>query len=530
MDAAAASAVIAAASNAVKFGSHKASDYNLKYLENCSAKSVDESKASVYFTPNDGHLSPEPPLQLQLSPIHINYIEHEESDGLGNVGDTPKSFKSIVPFGGGGGSTMPPTDAMVVRSILKPPAKFLLDKNVQRVRKGYQPNRLSGGYGGDELGECSTMQLRCYNDEERGDRAGEDSCEDEGNYSLKHNRKHKRKRKVPTMGGCKPMGGPTGGGCEYETLLMKNLSADPKESHYKIIHVNKLDGGGLGYAGTSGLGAGWTAGRAAATRKKPQHTGEYYYSLEDMIQESNEKIRKLIYDSKMDIMNEVITGSSNRDKVSGSSSSSTNYRENICMTERPGPSGVMIPNVTKAKQPSPPATTVITADSSTTSSSSNNNSQNNSGHGSRDSPSTSQNLNNYHQPLKKIQKLHFDSSTNRIQQSTSLPEIFYDNQSSSSSSVSTLMHHHHNSAAAAATQPTGTTSNKSSNQSINQQQQTLSSASSTASNAALPPTPYQQHLQQQQQPKVHGKHVILAVENSGDDSSVPSLPKPDGGK
>ncbi|XP_039431764.1 uncharacterized protein LOC120414590 [Culex pipiens pallens] len=509
MDAAAASAVIAAA--AIKY---KSSDYNLKYLESYSAKSVDESKASVYFTPNDGQLSPEPPLQLQLSPIHINYIEQEE---LGGIGDTPKSFKSIVP---------PPTDAMIVRSILKPPAKLAYDRNVARVRKGgYQPNRLSGGYGGggDELGECSTMQFRCYNDDERGMR---DSGEDEGNYSLKHNRKHKRKRKVTGMGGGGGGGKALGGvaaGCEYETLLMKNLSGDPKESHYKIIHVNKLDGGGLGYAGTSGLGAGWMAGRAAATRKKPQHTGDYYYSLEDMIQESNEKIRKLIYDSKMDIMNEVITGSSNRDKVSGSSSSSTNYRENICMTERPGPSGVMmIPNVTKVKQQhqqSAPVAPVVVAESSATTSSSSNN---NSGHGSRDSPSTSQNLNNYHQPLKKIQKLHFDSSTNRIQSSTSLPEIFYDNQSSSSSSASTLMHHHHNSAAATSTaQPNGTTSNKSSNQSINQQQQTLSSASSTASNVALPPTPYQHHLQQQQQPKVHGKHVILAVE--------PSSPKPDGG-
>uniref|UniRef100_A0A1Q3FU65 Ig-like domain-containing protein n=2 Tax=Culex tarsalis TaxID=7177 RepID=A0A1Q3FU65_CULTA len=524
LDAAAASAVIAAASNAAKF---KSSDYNLKYLESYSAKSVDESKASVYFTPNDGHLSPEPPLQLQLSPIHINYIEPdggEEEDGVVNLGDTPRSFKSIVPA-----SVLPPTDAMIVRSILKPPpAKFLYDKKVRRVaRKGYGPNRLSGGFGGDELGECSTMHFRCYNDGEERGVGGMDSCEDEGNYSLKHNRKHKRKRKVPTMGGGRaPLGL---AGCEYETLLMKNLSGDPKESHYKIIHVNKLDG--------AGLGAGWTAGRAAATRKKPQHTGDYYYSLEDMIQESNEKIRKLIYDSKMDIMNEVITGSSIRDKVSGSSSSSTNYRENICMTERPGPSGVVFPNVTKVRHlqsaAAPPlAAALATAESSTTSSSnSNNNSQNNSGHGSRDSPSTSQNLNNYHQPLKKIQKLHFDSSTNRIQQSTSLPEIFYDNQSSNSSSASTLMHHHHNSAAAAsATQPNGTTSNKSSNQSIDQHQQTLSSASSAGSNVALPPTPYQQHLQQQQQlPKVHGKHVILAVENSGDDSSVPSSPKPDGG-
>lgn len=41
------------------------------YHEHFSTKSFDESKASVYFTPNDGHLSPQP---LQFSPIHINYI------------------------------------------------------------------------------------------------------------------------------------------------------------------------------------------------------------------------------------------------------------------------------------------------------------------------------------------------------------------------------------------------------------------------------------------------------------------------
>lgn len=43
------------------------------YHEHFSAKSIDESKASVYFTPidEDGHLSPLPP---QMSPIHVNYI------------------------------------------------------------------------------------------------------------------------------------------------------------------------------------------------------------------------------------------------------------------------------------------------------------------------------------------------------------------------------------------------------------------------------------------------------------------------
>lgn len=42
----------------------------LRNLEIFSAKSVDDSRASVYYTPTDGNTSPE----LQTSPIHINYI------------------------------------------------------------------------------------------------------------------------------------------------------------------------------------------------------------------------------------------------------------------------------------------------------------------------------------------------------------------------------------------------------------------------------------------------------------------------
>lgn len=50
------------------------------YHEHFSTKSVDESKASVYFTPTDGYLSPQP---HQMSPIHINYI----NDGASCSGD-----------------------------------------------------------------------------------------------------------------------------------------------------------------------------------------------------------------------------------------------------------------------------------------------------------------------------------------------------------------------------------------------------------------------------------------------------------
>nr|XP_029732602.1 LOW QUALITY PROTEIN: uncharacterized protein LOC109402493 [Aedes albopictus] len=499
MDPAAASAVVAAAVSAANGGGiiGKAPSSSKFNLENFSAKSVDESKASVYFTPNDGHLSPEPPLQLQLSPIHINYIQDDMGDvaGLGAVGfpplggDTPKSFKSVLGQNLAGPSGVEGA-GVVVRSILKPPGKFVYDRNLQKYRMCYQPNRLSGGYGGDELDE--SMRYECYNDAIEG---GGDSCEDENNYSLKHTRKHKRKRKA--------IGKPAGGKqlCEYETLLMKNLGSDPKEAHYKIIHVNKLGGGVVGPSDP--VGSGWTAGRATIRKKLPNNT-EYYNSLEDMIQDSNEKIRKFIYDSKIDIMNEVITGSNSRDKVSASSRGNIAILENR-ETERLKRSPAMIhQNV--------PTAAVSTANvaRSNSNSSSNNNSQINSGSDSRDSPSTTQNL-NYHQPLKKIHKLHFNSSTNRIQQSTSLPEIYY-GCSPSSSIGSALMHH--NSAVTGSGQPSNnplaTTSNKSSNQSI-VQQQTLSSASSTGSNVAGPPPPNSYH-----QPKVHGKHVILAVENNGD--------------
>lgn len=50
----------------------------MDYHEHFSAKSIDESKASVYFTPNDGHLSPQPP---QMSPIHVNYLNEEGAAG-----------------------------------------------------------------------------------------------------------------------------------------------------------------------------------------------------------------------------------------------------------------------------------------------------------------------------------------------------------------------------------------------------------------------------------------------------------------
>lgn len=59
-----------------------------------SAKSVDESKASVYFTPTDGHFSP---LPMQLSPVHINYI-NDGSEAAGGFDEIRSGFYRSVPL------------------------------------------------------------------------------------------------------------------------------------------------------------------------------------------------------------------------------------------------------------------------------------------------------------------------------------------------------------------------------------------------------------------------------------------------
>uniref|UniRef100_A0A8W7P2K6 Uncharacterized protein n=1 Tax=Anopheles coluzzii TaxID=1518534 RepID=A0A8W7P2K6_ANOCL len=489
------------------------SDYALKYLENFSTKSVDESKASVYFTPNDDEpATPEP----QISPIHINYLggrppaalEHDDEDeavggmaaGKLHLGaaalamnashaDTPKSFKSVI----AGSGDIP------LKSIMKPTTRFMYDKHLGKYRLCHQqPNRLSGGYAdedelavGPELGltVASPLLLGLGGAAVKGGAGvpvgyeaaaastlldGVDSADDDHhNYSLKNNRKHRRKRKLllgPSHGsGSGGAGGSGSGGsgsasaCEYETLLMKNLSHDPRESHYKIIHINKLNngvsnsnyfGGMLGSGGTSACDSGWLAGRAVsrrhhrptaaataavATSSLTAGENDYYYSLEDMIQDSNQKIRQLIYDSKIDIMNEVINtggaGTSGRGETSG----------------RRG-----------------------------------------------------------HHPVKKmLHKLHFDSSTNRIQQSTSLPEIYFN-------------------AGAPPTGPTGASSRMNGATSMaepappgmgspNQTGSTISSNFSSASGSigGRPEEPAGGGGGAQPAPKVHGgKHVILAVENS----------------
>ncbi|KFB36689.1 hypothetical protein ZHAS_00003855 [Anopheles sinensis] len=637
-------------------------DYALKYLENFSAKSVDESKASVYFTPNDEQddASPEP----QLSPIHINYIDgghrrpplpppppfddEDDLDGMPLRGaggqvtqrlvgalDTPKSFRSVI--GGGSSGNIPggggPGD-IPLKSIMKPSTRFVYDKHLGKYRLCYQaPNRLSGGYGLDDdsppggggglsVGGGALDDGRCH-------LAGIDSADDDHhhNYSLKNNRKHRRKRKLLLGGdGIGMVGGASGSGsggggsgsgsaCEYETLLMKNLGTDPHESHYKIVHVNKLNngvsnsnyfGGMLMLGGCAGAGNGWQAGRAISRRQQHPRPGgagpsamagphvgggnDYYYSLEDMIQDSNQKIRQLIYDSKIDIMNEVIgnggggglligidrepvaTTSSGRSRNSASSSSSNSSFSKSVNNIDGGPprisatmgadgepiaGGSGLRRVNNIPHDEYEASAGSSGNGTPSSSSRNNSCSSASGNHSRDAIAATINgggssgsgvsrtaatkaipkvvtgpagaISQPHAPLKKIQKLHFDSSTNRIQQSTSLPEIFFDSLPRPSDASEELEdanrrpHLQHQSTAGRIGHG-GTDGGESVASSGATQSGSFSLGSSSSSSSGSfgestsspPPPPPNSHPA-----KVHGgKHVILAVEKTRDSSTA----------
>uniref|UniRef100_A0A182YQI2 Ig-like domain-containing protein n=1 Tax=Anopheles stephensi TaxID=30069 RepID=A0A182YQI2_ANOST len=644
-------------------------DYALKYLENFSTKSVDESKASVYFTPNDDdQASPEP----QISPIHINYLngrpalddgdDDEEEGGMAAAkrhfgaallaaGDTPKSFKSII--GGAGGSIGGASADIPLKSIMKPTTRFMYDKHLGKYRLCHQqPNRLSGGYAHDDdltvpdhlaggiIGSPLLMDVGPVNggvgalhyNDGLVDGGGVDSADDDHhNYSLKNNRKHRRKRKI--LLGCKagPLNGGGGSGtgsggsgsasaCEYETLLMKNLSHDPRESHYKIIHINKLNSGvsnsnyfGGMLSSAPSCGSGWMAGRAVSRRHhRPTPamsaaaaavatsslTGEndYYYSLEDMIQDSNQKIRQLIYDSKIDIMNEVINtggGADTRRAMGGGAggsrarhSAGENNSKSINNIDGAGSSGIGRGRGGGAANGNGPGGAQsmmglahgsnIPPDEydlccSSSSSSSRNNSCSTSTNASRDSykqPARNhpQHHHHHHQhhrqsttpadtvvtlgragttssgspptgapttislaatqngtvtgaaggsgaggggiggaanhhPVKKIHQLHFNSSTNRIQQSTSLPEIYFDSVVPAGAAANRT--NGPSSMADPGAPPPGLGS-------PNPSGSTISSAFSSASGSIGKPEPEPPH----QPAKLHGgKHVILAVEN-----------------
>lgn len=74
----------------------------LRNLENFSAKSVDESKASVYYTPTDYTLSP------HTSPIHINYL-NENPGSFSDMGFKLTNEPERL-VGGGDGKIMKKLD------------------------------------------------------------------------------------------------------------------------------------------------------------------------------------------------------------------------------------------------------------------------------------------------------------------------------------------------------------------------------------------------------------------------------------
>lgn len=98
----------------------------LKNAEYYSTKSIDDSKASVYYTPTDGTFSPG---ALQISPIHINYINENLDTLIGGL----KPYSSV--------------------------AKFQVDQHTNRLRLHLDPERLVGG-ASDEMENDSIMMMR----------------------------------------------------------------------------------------------------------------------------------------------------------------------------------------------------------------------------------------------------------------------------------------------------------------------------------------------------------------------------------
>lgn len=97
----------------------------LRHMEIFSAKSVDDSRASVYYTPTDGNTSPE----LQTSPIHINYIND--------------SF-----------------DAPIIYNLRRGSTKnYYIDKKVNKFKFGMGSSSSGGGGGGSDDEKSMTGSL-----------------------------------------------------------------------------------------------------------------------------------------------------------------------------------------------------------------------------------------------------------------------------------------------------------------------------------------------------------------------------------
>jgi hypothetical protein len=218
--------------------SEKMSEYNLKNAENYSSKSIADSKASVYFTPNESQFSPEP-LQLQLSPIHINYI----NDGL-NFKDMPRSFKNIC----------------------APPPNYRQEHDLYNI---YQINM----HPSDDctpIAEDPNQMNVVYFNKPLNCQSAEDE-DDEQDLNIKQYRKRQRKRKSDERSAKMIY--------ENETLLMTNL----KEGECPSTSTGR--------------------NRTRDINMRRNKNKNYYYSLEDMIQDSNEKLMKMVQESETDLMN-----------------------------------------------------------------------------------------------------------------------------------------------------------------------------------------------------------------------------------
>lgn len=163
----------------------------LKGLENYSTKSIDDSRASVYFTPNDGNMSPEP---LQTTPIHINYI----NDNF---------------------------DAPYLLYCKRGVDKFHFDRKNQIFKSVMRPDRLTGG--------C-LKQIDCHEEYIKNklhfNGIDDDNCcaclEEEDDFNLQSNIKDKEK--------------PSKLNYENEKLLFKNINYLDEISNFDEIDENRL--------------------------------------------------------------------------------------------------------------------------------------------------------------------------------------------------------------------------------------------------------------------------------------------------
>lgn len=129
--------------------------------EYCSVKSIDDSRASVYFTPRDAHghgagdadderLSQQ---SIQGTPIHINYLP----EGLDIPEDMQMMYHEMQPLQRG--NEGPSTSAAARAKGKGKRAKFAMDHESAVGLWSDNPERLSGGASGDAAAEELLMRM-----------------------------------------------------------------------------------------------------------------------------------------------------------------------------------------------------------------------------------------------------------------------------------------------------------------------------------------------------------------------------------